>query len=248
MHHFLSAFALLSAISTQTELTSIHDTQRDRHIPVEVSTPKSVQNCTQTQPCKVAFISAGYGVEHTKYQFISSQLNQLGYLTVAIGHELPSDPPLSLEQPFYKTRMENWQRGATTVDLVRSHLAPELSNYDFDHLLLVGHSNGGDISALLGQSGEKYVNTIITLDHRRVPLPRTDKINILSIRASDFPADPDVLPSDTEQQNYGSCIVKIDKSRHNDMSDYGPFWLKERINKIIVKYLPYSNCDTLQKL
>ncbi|NOU50471.1 alpha/beta hydrolase [Pseudoalteromonas sp. JBTF-M23] len=235
-------------MSTYAELSSIHDIERDRHIPIEISAPQNAQNCTQIQPCKVAFIGAGYRVEHTQYQFISTQLNQLDYLTVAIGHELPSDPPLSVEGNLYETRMENWQRGAKTVSVVRDYLAPKFPNYDFDHLTLIGHSNGGDISALLGNSDAQYVNTIITLDHRRVPLPRTNKINILSIRASDYPADPGVLPTDAEQQQYGSCIVKIAKSRHNDMSDYGPNWLKAHISKIIDGYVKNIRCDKLQKI
>ncbi|MBD1581997.1 alpha/beta hydrolase [Pseudoalteromonas sp. S16_S37] len=234
-------------MSTHADLSSIHDIERERHILIEINAPKNAQSCTQTQPCKVAFIGAGYQVEHTKYQFISSQLNQLGYLTVAIGHELPSDPPLSVEGNLYETRMENWQRGAKTLSVVRDYLASKYVNYDFDNLTLVGHSNGGDISALLGNSDTLYVNTIITLDHRRVPLPRTDKINLLSIRASDFPADSGVLPTKAEQQKYGSCIVKIAKSKHNDMSDYGPSWLKEHISKIIDGYVKNKRCENLQK-
>lgn len=47
---------------------------------------------------------------------------------------------------------------------------------------------------------------------------------MLAIRASDTEADPGVRPSE------GACIVKIDGSRHNDMSDAGSAQLKQTIS------------------
>jgi hypothetical protein len=44
---------------------------------------------------------------------------------------------------------------------------------------------------------------------------------VLSIRASDTEADPGVLPTAEEQQEFGACIVRIAGSRHNDMYDGG---------------------------
>jgi hypothetical protein len=52
---------------------------------------------------------------------------------------------------------------------------------------------------------------------------------VLSIRAADTEADPGVLPSDEARRQFGSCIVKIDGARHNDMADTGSGELKERI-------------------
>ena len=87
-----------------------------------------------------------------------------------------------------------------------------------------------------------YVKSIITLDHRRVPLPRAKHVDVLSIRGSDFPADIGVLPSEKENIIFGSCIIKIQKARHNDMSDYGPIWLKEKIATLVTNYLSTSAC------
>lgn len=86
------------------------------------------------------------------------------------------------------------------------------------------------------------MKSIITLDHRRVPLPRTKHVNVLSIRGSDFPADIGVLPSEKENISFGSCIIEIPKARHNDMSDYGPIWLKEKIATLVTSYLSKSAC------
>lgn len=220
----------------------IYDESRDRHIPIEVSHPLEKEQCNETQKCPVALLSAGYGVSHTKYAFLSKQLNQLGYMVIAIGHELENDPPLSVSGNLYETRSENWKRGAETLDFIKRRLASTYQKYNFNDLLLIGHSNGGDISSWLANTGKDYIDTVITLDHRRVPLPRRKDINVLSIRGSDYPADDGVLPSPGEAREYSMCVTETPKSRHNDMSDYGPKWLKDEISKIIDNFLNGTGC------
>ncbi|NOI65652.1 alpha/beta hydrolase [Vibrio sp. 99-8-1] len=224
---------------------SLYDQSRNRYIPVEVTYPAKDNLCTETTKCPVAFLSAGYGVPHNKYEFLSKQLTELGYLVIAIGHELPTDPPLSVKGDLFVTRSENWIRGAETLEFVRTELQSQYSRCDFNSLLLVGHSNGGDISSWLGNESKTYIKSIITLDHRRVPLPRSKEINILSIRGSDFPANKGVLPTQAENIAFGSCVVTIPNSKHNDMSDYGPTWLKQKIAEILKEYLTGKSCDKL---
>ena len=220
----------------------IYDESRDRHIPIEVSHPVEKEQCNETEKCPVALLSAGYGVSHTKYTFLSDQLNQLGYMVVAIGHELENDPPLSVSGNLYETRSENWMRGAETLDFIKRRLASTYQHYNFNDLLLIGHSNGGDISSWIANAGKNYVDTLITLDHRRVPLPRNKDIKVLSIRGTDYPADDGVLPSPKEADEYGMCIKEIPKSGHNDMTDYGPQWLKDEIQRVIESYLNDKDC------
>lgn len=226
---------------------NIYDEARDRTIPVEITFPADIELCSTNLKCPVAFLSAGYGVSHTKYAFLSKQFNQLGYLVIAIGHELPSDPALSVSGNLYETRSENWRRGAKTLDFLKGSLSKRFIEYNFEKLTLIGHSNGGDISAWLGNESKSYIQKIITLDHRRVPLPRNSDYQILSIRASDFPADKGVLPTETEQEKYGICIINIPKAKHNDISDFGPMWLKERINVLINNHLNELSCSELIK-
>ncbi len=252
---FLSSFFLfllipavfVSSVAVSGEL---FDKSRERSVPVEITLPEA-GTCGE-QPCPVAFISAGYGVKHTDYQFISNLLNKRGFMTVAIGHELPGDPPLSVSGNLYETRMENWSRGANTLAFVRQTLAVKYPAFDFNKVLLVGHSNGGDISSLIINRGDTYYSGLITLDHRRVPLPRIKPdgqhtVNVLSVRASDFPADKGVLPSTREVADYGICVVKIAKARHNDMADYGPAWLKNHIVAVIDGYLTNQDCERLHQ-
>ncbi len=226
---------------------SIYDESRDRSIPIEITFPNNIERCSTKLKCPVAFLSAGYGVSHLKYTFLSRQLNQIGYLVIAIGHELPSDPALSVSGNLYETRSENWNRGAKTLSFLKDSLSKRFDKYDFEKLILIGHSNGGDISAWLSNEDKSYIQKIITLDHRRVPLPRNSNYQILSIRAGDFPADKGVLPTEIEQEKYGSCIVSIPQAEHNDIADFGPMWLKEKINFLINSYLNGLPCSDLRK-
>ena len=223
----------------------IHDESRSRAIPIEITFPNNIELCSTDSKCSVAFLSAGYGVSHLKYTFLSEELNQLGYLVIAIGHELPNDPALSITGNLYETRSENWSRGAKTLNFLQISLSERFKEYDFEKLLLIGHSNGGDISAWLGNEHKNYIQRIITLDHRRVPLPRHSNYQILSIRASDFPADKDVLPTVVEQEKYGSCVVNIPNAKHNDISDFGPGWLKEKIRLLVNGHLSGLSCFEL---
>lgn len=232
----------------------ITDEQRNRDIPIEIAYPVESKRCTVKLKCPVAFVSAGYGISHLQYSFISKLLNEKGYLVVSIGHELPSDPPLSVTGDLYKTRTENWSRGAATIDFLQQKLSHRFQAFDFDRLLLIGHSNGGDISAWLANDlvnassvqDNVYIHSIITLDHRRVPLPKTKNIRILSIRASDFQADKGVLHSENEQEIFNSCIVNIPNAKHNDIADFGPGWLKKEISLLINHYLKGSSCNQIE--
>ena len=223
----------------------IYDEARDRGIPVKISYPINEQDCTIESKCAVAFLSAGYGVAHTQYSFLEEQLRELGYMVVSVAHELPQDPPLSVTGNLYETRRENWVRGAKTLAFLKSQLQSRYSNYAFNELLLIGHSNGGDISSWLGNEKKPYIKSIITLDHRRVPLPRNTDINIFSIRASDFAADEGVLPTKTVQSDI--CVVQIPDARHNDLSDHGPRWLQDKIKQLVHGYLVGQSCAMLNK-
>ncbi|MCL1068536.1 alpha/beta hydrolase [Shewanella olleyana] len=254
----------------------VEDISRERLIPVELYYPVTEFNCSEASKCPVMILSSGYGLLHTEYQFISQHFQQQGYLVIAVRHELPSYPPLSRVQPFAETRHENWQRGADTLNFIQHYFSQQYvtpqfvsrqfvnqqyvnqkqsstdstryiaENFDFKHITLVGHSNGGDISSLLANSGASniennkvdYISCIITLDHRRVPLPRDPAIKVLSIRASDYPADEGILPSEGENASNISVIM-IDGSRHNDMNDYGPTWLKDKILNLIDEHMQF---------
>ena len=168
---FIVLLILLANPVFASEYRVVKDADRQRDIPIQISLPMDVSSCNAENQCPVAFLSSGYGVAYDKYSFISDALNKAGYLVVAIQHELPGDPALAVTGNLYAERSENWKRGATTLKFVRNQLQSEFSGYDFNKLTFVGHSNGGDISSWLLNEGVHFAETLITLDHRRVPLP-----------------------------------------------------------------------------
>lgn len=223
---------------------TLFDAARQRPIPVELYLPTQASRCTSVHPCPVALISAGYGISNKSYTFISSMLNELGYLVVAIQHELPSDPPLATDGDLFAGRTPNWQRGAENLRFVLGSMRRSLQNFNWEHPVLIGHSNGGDISAWFVRESPMFIGSVITLDNRRVPLPRGSSPRVLSIRANDFQADAGVLPTDEELKLSGSCVVKIDSARHNDMQDGGPANLKNTIARYIVNFLNGGSCSS----
>lgn len=237
---------ILISFNCLSQSTTVLDKSRNRVIPIKFYQPANADKCTVELKCPVVFLSVGYGILHTEYSFLAEEFSQRGYLTVAIRHEIPSDPPLSVTGSLFETRSENWIRGSNTLEFIRDYLVKDYKNFNFDNILLVGHSNGGDISSWLGNEGKSYISGVITLDHRRVALPRTSAIKVLSIRGSDFPADKDVLPTLKEQEQYGSCVIKIDGSKHNDMWDKGPELLKKKIIDIFKNHLDGQSCQQLQ--
>ena len=231
----LLAFTLFGqrAIATETEV--LFDNQRSRHIPVTITPTDS--KCTAQKKCPVVFIGAGYGMAHTDYQFAQQVFHQHGYLTVEVAHELNGDPSLNPEPPYMTTRMENWHRGVETLVFLVNELKGRYPAYDFNQLTLFGHSNGGDIAALYAAIYPAKVSKVITLDHRRMLIPRNKNIAVLTLRGSDYPADDNVLLTQQELALYPVTQVTMAGSRHNDMYDGGPKALVERMRKELDAFL-----------
>ncbi|MGF1734131.1 alpha/beta hydrolase [Photobacterium satsumensis] len=237
----------LVSFSGFSQTLTVNDPYRGREIPVSIDFPSNAGSCKPDSKCRVAFISAGNKVPYTKYQFISQLLNENGYMTVAVNHELPNDPPLSKQGDLYQTRIENWQRGAATLNFLQHELPHQFSAYEFNDLTLVGHSNGGDISTWLTRDDNDYVRQLITLDHKRVALPKSEKVRVLSIRATEYPTKEGVLLTTSEQEAFGGCVVEIKDAKHMDLSDYGSLAVKQTTKDIVGGFLAGSACDELQK-
>ena len=227
--------------SDLTAPTELWDASRERKIPIALYFPDRPRDCTTARPCPVAFVSPGYGLPHTDYSFIANALAKSGYLVVAIQHDLPTDSALSKTGNLLANRMPAWQRGAGNIRFVQNSLSRSYAGYDWRHLTLIGHSNGGDISALALHESPAFATTLVTLDNRRYPLPRERSTSVLSIRGSDFEADAGVLPT-AQERNAGTCIITIPGSRHNDMNDHGPIQLQSQISTLIFQFLKDGRC------
>ena len=213
------------------------DEARARPVPVALDVPAADAACTPARPCPVALLSPGYGNSHLEYGFLAERLARLGYLVAAIGHEAPGDPKMDPQGDLQRQRAAMAQRGAATIRFVHRVLAGAHPGFDWQRAVLVGHSLGGDSSALLASSDPAGIAALVTLDNRRAALPRSSALRVLSLRAADTGADPGVLPDAQERRRYRACIVDLEGARHNDMFDGGPAALKERIGAAVAGFL-----------
>jgi predicted dienelactone hydrolase len=217
------------------------DHARNREIPVELYFPLNTQRCVSTRPCPVVIFSAGYGINYKNYSFLFDEFNELGYLVVSINHEIKSDAKLEQNGDVRKQLKSMWQRGARNIAFVQKELSAAYQNYDWEHVVLAGHSVGGDSSALRATEDGGTVAALITLDNRRAPLPLSQATRVLSIRAANTLPDPHVLPSKEKQHKFGMCITKIDGSHHSEMHDAGSAELKRKIEEVVHLFLIKEN-------
>jgi predicted dienelactone hydrolase len=223
----------------KTESLDFFDEARRRAVPVVLYSPVEIIKTASRKrsKLKLAILNHGYGGKNTDYSFIANNLVAHGYCVASIQHQLPSDEPLPTTGNPYLTRKPNWERGARNILFVIQELKRIRPDLDFKNLLLVGHSNGGDTAMLFAQEHSALVRKVISLDNRRMPIPRTSKPQILSIRSSDQPADAGVLPGSEEQKKFDIKIIKLNNTRHDDMWDGATEKQKQEINQIINSFL-----------
>ena len=107
-------------------------------------------------------------------------------------------------------------------------------------IILIGHSNGGDIAMLFAREHPQLVKKLISLDSLRMPFPRNGISPILSLRANDTQADAGVLPNDKEAKHLGITIIKLENSKHIDLCDRGSEKTHKKINQLTLKFLNNS--------
>lgn len=234
------AGAYLTGIMVRVDTLTLFDSAQNRVIPISIYNRIDGSNMKDRLPQnirrKLVLLSPGYGGTRNDYSYIANNLANNGYTVVVIQHDLPGDAPIPTEGDIYKTRKPFWDRGVKTVFFVTAKLKKEYTHLDYKHIILIGHSNGGDISMLMANEYPAFAKTVITLDNRRVPIPRALRPKIFSIRSSDQPADANVLPTAEEQRKYHIKIVKVD-TRHNDMGGTANDTQKKEINDYILNFL-----------
>src|SRR6201999_4473101 len=109
---------------------------------------------------------------------------------------------------------------------------------DYNHLTLVGHSNGGDVSMYVANQHPELVSKVVTLDNLRVPFVLSNNLKILSFRSEDpnFKTDAGVLPSAAQAVKDGIDIINTG-ALHTELSDRGPDSVKEKIQATLDKFL-----------
>jgi pimeloyl-ACP methyl ester carboxylesterase len=146
----------------------------------------------------------------------------------------------------YVGRIGVYQRGEANILYVIGELQKLQPNADYNHLTLVGHSNGGDVSMYCAKQHPELVSKVITLDNLRVPFVLNDRLKILSFRSKDpnFKTDPGVLPTPEQAKAKDIDIVNTG-AQHTDLSDRGPDAVKEKIQATLDQFLGESASSDL---
>ncbi|MBB6229142.1 putative dienelactone hydrolase [Polymorphobacter multimanifer] len=191
----------------------LFDTTRQRPVPVVLYGAARAR-----RPKPLAIISHGYGGHSTDYTFIASALARRGYIVASIEHlERSGDPRMANSGNLVELRRPVWQIGADSIGFVISELRRR-GLADHTRVVLVGHSNGGDMTMLFSSQHRGDVQAAFSLDHRRMPVPRTARPRICSARSNDYAADPGVLPVAAERDALGMVMAEV-PVKHNDMLD-----------------------------
>ena len=234
-------YVAVSKWGIRHETLDLFDTARARPVSVDLAVRRDYEMKADAGFWKlpVAIISNGNTVKNTEYSFLANVLAARGYLVASIQQDLPTDPPLVTKVGLpYVGRQEVYERGEANILFVLGQLKAMQPNADYNHLTLVGHSNGGDVAMFCAKQHPELVSKIITLDNLRVPFVLNDKMKILSFRSADpnFKTDPGVLPN-PQQANADSIDIVKTKFQHTDMSDRGPDSVKETIQATLDQFL-----------
>jgi predicted dienelactone hydrolase len=226
----------VAPVEMRTEPWALFDSARQRAIPVVLYLPMGSITKHRLKP---AILSHGYGGHNTDYTFLVQNLVAHGYAVASIQHELPTDAPMPTTGEVRVVRRPWLERGAQNIEFVRQALRRRYPRLDFSRLLLAGHSNGGDVAMLYVAEHPGHVERVISLDNRRVPLPRAARPRVLALRSSDQLADAGVLPTPAEQQQFGIVIVPLPHTVHNDMWDGATETQKAEMNAAVSHFLAH---------
>jgi dienelactone hydrolase len=196
----------------EPSLVKLVDEGRRRQIPI------ALYGVDPGHPRPLAVLSPGYGSRNTDYTFLAAELVRQGYVVAAIQHDLDGDPPVPSGDNLAILRRPWWESGVANIRFAAAELRRRSIALD-GTILLVGHSHGGDISMLFATLHANEVRAVFSLDNRRMQIPRTGTPRICSVRSSDYPADPGVLPTAEEQALYRMIIHHLPAQRHDDMWD-----------------------------
>lgn len=205
-----------SAVILPDTLT-LYDSIRHRTIPIAIYKPNG-------KPRQVVIFSHGYGQnkggDYLNYNYLTAGLALKHCYVISIQHELPTDSLLPLTGNPQVVRKPFWERGADNIMFVLNELKKLQPVVSRKRIVLIGHSNGGDMTALFAKRYPGVATIIITLDNRRMPLPVLPDLKICSLRSADQPADEGVLPDITTQKKYNLTIINTTVP-HNNMDDSG---------------------------
>jgi predicted peptidase len=230
------------------ESVTFYDPARDnRPVPVDIAVRRDREMQANAGMIKLPVMVFNHGntVKNTEYSFLANLFAARGYMVVSIQHDLPSDPPMVTKVgELYVGRLKQIERGVANIKFAVEEMKDAQPNADYDHLTVVGHSMGGDITMYFAKQYPDRVKKVVTLDNLRVPFVTSGKFKILSFRSQDpvFKADPGVVPNEDICDKEGITIVKT-QFQHNDMRDTGSEEAKASIQNMLDKFLTDTDAD-----
>jgi hypothetical protein len=235
------AYFTASKWAIHHETVSFYDSARHRPVDVDIAVRRDTEMRANagmiTLP--VAILNHGNTVRFTEYSFLANLFAARGYMAISIQHDLETDTPLVTKAgELYVGRLPVYLRGVENILFAIEQLKRNQPNSDYNHLTMVGHSNGGDISMYFARIHPDLVKKVVTLDNLRVPFITDGKFRILSFRSRDpvFKADPGVVPNDDICKKAGITVVQTGY-QHTDMSDRGPDEVKTSIQTVLDRFL-----------
>jgi hypothetical protein len=236
------AYFTASKWAIRHETVTFNDPARDNRpvaVDIAVRRDKEMEANAGMITLPVAILNHGNTVKFTEYSFLANVFAARGYLAVSIQHDLPTDAPLVTNVgELYVGRLPQYQRGIANIRFAIDQMKKIDPNADYDHLTMVGHSNGGDISMYFAKEYPDQIKKVVTLDNLRVPFTTDGRFKILSFRSKDpvFKPDPGVVPDEDVCEKSGITVVQTGY-QHTDMSDRGPEVVKSTIQGMLDKFL-----------
>jgi hypothetical protein len=248
------AYFTASKWAIKHETLMFHDaTREDRPVAVDivVRRDREMQASAGLIKLPLAILNHGNTVKFTEYSFLANLFAARGYLVASIQHDLATDAPLVTKVgELYVGRLPQYHRGVANIRFAIDELRKVQPNADYDHLTMVGHSNGGDISMYFAKLYPDQIKKVVTLDNLRVPFLTDGRFKIISFRSKDtvFKPDPGVVPNDEICAKAGITVVQT-AFQHNDMRDTGSDEAKASIQQMLDKMLdddsPLRPVDTI---
>jgi hypothetical protein len=222
-------------------LTFYDPLRSDRPVAVDIAVrrDRELEAMADMIELPVAVLNHGNTVKFTEYSFLANVFAARGYMVVSIQHDLETDDPMVTQVgEEYVGRRLQYNRGIANIMFALDELKKVQPNADYHHLVMVGHSNGGDISMYFAKRYSHLIKKVVTLDNLRVPFITDGKFKILSFRSKDpvFKADPGVVPNDDVCAKAGITVVRTE-FQHNELSDRGPDNVKTHIQAMLDKFL-----------
>ena len=228
------------AISHET--LTFYDPARDNRpvaVDIAVRRDKEMQANAGMITLPVAILNHGNTVKFTEYSFLANVFAARGYIVISIQHDLPTDPPMVTKVgQLYVGRQPQYMRGIANIKFAIEEMKTVQPNADYDHLTVVGHSAGADISMYFARLYPDQVKKVVALDNLRVPFETNGRFKILSFHSKDpaFKTDPGVIPPEEVREKSGIEVVQT-SFQHNDMRDTGPDEAKASIQGMLDKFL-----------